>query len=79
MCGLSVPAGDKIIVVCDSGGTLEGTPSLKYGKLSRSLIAAYFLKQNGYKVRNHNYKSYVRVRETKIWYANLNRRPYSKL
>mmetsp|Transcript_13150 Transcript_13150/g.22254 ORF Transcript_13150/g.22254 Transcript_13150/m.22254 type:complete len:245 (-) Transcript_13150:194-928(-) len=40
---------DKIIVVCDSGGTLKGTPSLKYGKLSRSLIAAYFLKQNGYK------------------------------
>lgn len=41
--------GDRIIVVCDSGGTLEPTASLKYGKQSRSLIAAYLLLKNGYK------------------------------
>ncbi|KAK3266551.1 hypothetical protein CYMTET_24832 [Cymbomonas tetramitiformis] len=42
--------GDRIIVVCDSGGTLEPTASLKYGKQSRSLIAAFLLLKNGYKV-----------------------------
>lgn len=39
---------EEIILVCNTGGTLEGTAGFKYGKQSRSLMAAYELLNFGY-------------------------------
>ena len=44
-------AGEKLLLVCDVGGTMEPTQNLKNGRQSRSLTAAFMLYRNGFKVR----------------------------
>ncbi|KAK3238241.1 hypothetical protein CYMTET_51729 [Cymbomonas tetramitiformis] len=41
--------GDRIVLMCAIGGTIEPTRNLKNGRQSRALTAAYMLYANGYK------------------------------
>ena len=42
-----MPAGAKVLVVCDAGGSLEVVGTLQEGKRSRSLVACYRLLHAG--------------------------------
>lgn len=46
---LNLEKDSKIILGCQSGGTMKPSPSLSDGQQSRSLIAAYVLTLEGYK------------------------------
>jgi rhodanese-related sulfurtransferase len=46
---LNLAKDTKIILGCQSGGTMKPSPSLSDGQQSRSLIAAYVLTMEGYK------------------------------
>lgn len=46
---LGLDKDSKIIIGCQSGGTMKPSPSLADGQQSRSLIAAYVLTMEGYK------------------------------
>lgn len=46
---LGLDKDSKIIIGCQSGGTMKPSPSLADGQQSRSLIAAYVLTKEGYK------------------------------
>lgn len=41
--------GDEIVVICNTGGSLESSVNFEYGKQSRSLMAAYEMVTFGYK------------------------------
>lgn len=55
--------GDRIVLMCSIGGSIEPTRNLKNGRQSRALTAAYMLYANGYKnveVVEGGYTSWVK-------------------
>jgi rhodanese-related sulfurtransferase len=45
-----VPKGKEVLVICESGGSLENKSGTQFGFQSRSLKAAFYLQRLGYKV-----------------------------